>query len=249
MKNAAITTFSFLLAAVLSYPSAHAEDNEKIPFPNVFKRHLESTADSTRFSVPENAKCKGNVGRDFTSASPTDVGISASGLKRLNDALDTGSYDIRSLLVVRDCRLIFERYKEGIGREHNHTIYSVTKSVTATLVGALLMQGKLKSLDARVSDVIAKPWWIRDSDWEKAKRISLKNAMQMSSGLAYEHHPTNNSIYSSADRFASALSPDLEVQPGTRFKYSDGDVSVTGAMVAAAANKDLYLAAEVAPEI
>ena len=102
--------------------------------------------------------CQQAVGKDFPTASPADVGLSADLLLKLNDALDAGTFDIRSLLIVRDCKLIFERYKDGIGREHNHTIYSVTKSITATLVGALLMQGKLKSVDVTISDLMSKPW-------------------------------------------------------------------------------------------
>jgi CubicO group peptidase (beta-lactamase class C family) len=168
-----------------------------------------------------------------------EAGLSVGVLLKLNKALDDGTHDIRSLLIVRDCKLVFERYREGIGREHNHTIYSVTKSVAATLVGALLQQGKLRSVDVPIAEVVSKPRWLRESDWKKAERITLKNVMQMSSGLTYKHDQVNNPIYSlSADRLAVALSPELVADPGTRFQYSDGDVSMTGAAVAAAADTD-----------
>lgn len=193
------------------------------------------------------ADCPQAIGKDFPIASVAEVGLSAEPLLKLNEALDAGTYDIRGILVVRDCKLVFERYKEGVDRDYNHTIYSATKSVTATLVGALLMQGKLKSVDLPVAAVVSKPWWFSANDWKKAERITLKNVMQMSSGLAYKHDPTGHPIYSlSADRFAVALSPELTAEPGTRFNYSDGDVSITGAVTAAAADKDLYgLAKEV----
>ena len=185
--------------------------------------------------------CQQAVGKDFLPASPADVGLSPDRLLKLNDALDAGTYDIRSLLIVRDCKLVFERYKDGIGREHNQTIYSVTKSITATLVGALLTQGKLKSVDVTISDLMSKPWSLREDDWKKAQCITLRNVMQMSSGLAYKHDPARHPIYAlNLDRFATALSPEFIAEPGTRFNYSDGDVSLTGAMVAAAADKNLY---------
>lgn len=167
--------------------------------------------------------------------------MSADVLLKLNTLLDEGTYDVRSLLIVRDCKLVFERYGSGIGRDHNHTIYSVTKSITATLVGNLLLEGKLKSVDVPIASVVSKPFWFRDGDWKKAERITLKNAMQMSSGLAYMHDPVNNPIYNlQADRFAVALAPDQVAEPGTRFQYSDGDVTLTGAVVAAAADTNLY---------
>ena len=162
------------------------------------------------------------MGRDFLPASLEDVGLSPGPLLKLNDALDAGTYDIRSLLIVRDCKIVFERYKDGIGREHNHTIYSVTKSITATLVGALLMQGKLKSVDVTISELMSKPWWLPADDWKKAQRITLKNVMQMSSGLTYKHDPAGHPIYAlNADRFAMALSPEFIAEPGVRFNYSD----------------------------
>lgn len=185
--------------------------------------------------------CQQAVGKDFPSAPAAEVGLSAEPLLKLNDALDAATHDIRSLLIVRDCKLVFERYKDGIEREHNHAIYSVTKSITATLVGALLAQGKLKSVDVTISELMSKPSWLREDDWKKAQRITLKSVMQMSSGLAYKHDPARHPIYAlSADRFAMALSPELMAEPGTRFNYSDGDVSLTGAMVSTAADRNLY---------
>ncbi len=189
----------------------------------------------------DGGSCQSTVGKDFLPASPAEVGLSPEVLLRLNRELDEGLHDIRSLLIVRDCKLVFERYREGIGRDHNHTIYSVTKSIAATLVGALLLQGKLKSIDVSVSEVVSKPWWFRENDWKKAERITLKNVMQMSSGLVHKFDPGNNLIYaSSVDRFAVALSSKFEAEPGTRYQYSDGDASITGAVVAAATDHTLY---------
>jgi len=120
-------------------------------------------------------------------------------------------------------------------------MYSVTKSVTATLVGALLYQQTLRSIDLPVAELMQKPGSISRDDWKKAQRITLRHVMQMSSGLAYENNPTGHPIYKlSQDRFAVALSPELIAEPGTRFNYSDGDATITGAVVAAVANTNLY---------
>lgn len=185
-------------------------------------------------------RCREPVGKDLSSASPVDVGLPSEQLLKLNQVLDVGKHDVRSLLIVRDCKIVFERYKVGIGREHNHTIYSVTKSITATLVGALLNQGKLRTIEAPISELVSKPWSYPEHNWKKTQRITLKNAMQMSSGLTYKHDPAGHPIYAERDRFAFALSPEFIAEPGTRFNYSDGDASITGAVVAAAADNDLY---------
>jgi CubicO group peptidase (beta-lactamase class C family) len=185
--------------------------------------------------------CPQPVGKDFSSASVADVGMAAAPLVRLNESLDDGKYDVRSLVILRDCKLVFERYKEGIGRQHNHTLYSVTKSVSSTLVGALLHQGKLKTVDVPLAQLMSKPLFFSRSDWAKGESITLRHVMQMSSGLAYKHDPAGHPIYQqSQDRLAVALSPELVAEPGTRFNYSDGDMSITGAVIAAVADTNLY---------
>lgn len=184
--------------------------------------------------------CQAPVGRDFPAAS-LEVGALAGPLLKINEALDAGKHDFRSLLVVRNCKLIFERYKDGIGRDHNHTIYSVTKSFASTLVGALLHSGKLKSIDEPIAALLEKPPSLADEAWTANNRITLRNVMQMSSGLEYFHDPANNPIYRlKSDRLAVALATKALAEPGTKYNYSDGDASVTGAMIAAASGKDLY---------
>ncbi|MFX7836744.1 serine hydrolase, partial [Acinetobacter baumannii] len=55
--------------------------------------------------------------------------------------------DVRSLLVIKDGKLIFERYGNELGRDYNHELYSVTKFISALLVGTLVGDGKLSAQD------------------------------------------------------------------------------------------------------
>jgi len=184
--------------------------------------------------------CDTPVGKDFTSAPPSQVALSAARLDGMIDALDESKLEVRALLVLRDCKLSLERYKDGLSRQYNHSMWSVTKSFSSTLVGALLHQGKLKSVDLPIADLVPQPSRLNDNDWDKAKQISLKNVMQMSSGLNYKHDPCCHPIYDPLnDRLAFALSPPFIAPPGTRFNYSDADVSMTGAVIAAVAGNDL----------
>jgi hypothetical protein len=162
-------------------------------------------------------RCAEPIGRDLPSGSPADLALSVQRLIQLNQALDAGKHDVRALLIVRDCRLAFERYKDGLSREHNHAVYSVTKSVSATLAGILLHQGRLRSLDAPVASLVSKPLPMSQDTWKKAERITFKNVMQMSTGLDYKHDPTGHPIYAvNVDRFAVALAPGFVADPGTR---------------------------------
>jgi CubicO group peptidase (beta-lactamase class C family) len=174
------------------------------------------------------------------SAPPSQVALSSTRLASMLDALDNSKLEVRALLVMRDCKLALERYKDGLDRQYNHSMWSVTKSFSSTLVGALLYQGKLKSVDIPIADLVPQPSRLNDGDWGKAKQITLRNVMQMSSGLDYKHDPCCHPIYDPlTDRLAFALLPPLVAPPGSRFNYSDADVSMTGAVIAAVAGDDL----------
>ena len=69
---------------------------------------------------------------------------------RLADAIKSlrgKDRDIHALVVLRNCKVVVELYAENVTRDHNHAVYSVTKSVLATLIGGLLKSGRLSSLD------------------------------------------------------------------------------------------------------
>jgi CubicO group peptidase (beta-lactamase class C family) len=147
--------------------------------------------------------------------------------------------DIHALVVLRNCKLVVELYAENVTRDHNHALYSVTKSILATLIGVLLKIGRLSSLDVSVADIVAASTNLEADKLEKARRIRLKDVMSMASGLEYLSDPADHPIYGAADRFQFALGPALVHEPGKRYNYSDGDASIAGAVVAAAAGRDL----------
>jgi CubicO group peptidase (beta-lactamase class C family) len=159
----------------------------------------------------------------------------AEAIKSLRDK----DRDIHALVVLRNCRVVVELYAENVTRDHNHALYSFTKSILATLVGVLLKSGKLSSLDVPVADIIAASTKLEGHKLEKARRIRLRDVMSMSSGLEYHDNPTSHPIYGAADRLQFALDPALVHEPGQRYNYSNGDASIAGAVVAAAAGKDL----------
>jgi CubicO group peptidase (beta-lactamase class C family) len=184
--------------------------------------------------------CSQKIEKDFPESRSLPSALEEH-LLHLNQTLDSSKHDIRALLVLKNCELIFERYKEGVGREHNHAVYSVTKSIASTLVGNLLAQGKIKAIDTSLNVLMSKPFGFSSDKWSKAERISLKNVMQMSSGLHYQHDPAGHPIYDMReDRLSVALTPEFVANPGTKFYYSDGDATLTGAVIAASANQNLY---------
>src|SRR5204863_83272 len=71
---------------------------------------------------------------------------------------DSGAFmkanKVSGLLVIKNGKIVLERYGLGRTEKDRWVSFSVTKSVTSTLVGAAIKDGTIKSLDARVTDYI-----------------------------------------------------------------------------------------------
>jgi CubicO group peptidase (beta-lactamase class C family) len=186
------------------------------------------------------------VGQDIPWGSLAAGNVDPAVLAAINDTIDAGRYDVRALLVVRDCKLVFERYKTGLSRDHSHTTYSVTKSFVTTIAGHLEMGGALRSLDLPITSLVRRPPAASDDLWRKAERITLRHALGMTSGLLFRNDPELNSgLYrAESDRLYEALKSPLANEPGTVFNYSDGDASLYGAAVASAGDADLLALAQ-----
>ena len=127
--------------------------------------------------------------------------------------------DVRSLLVVKDGKLIFERYGDGLGRDFNYELYSVTKTMTALTFSILADQGKIKPSDKAAS-------WILKTHPEFAEAvndkqdITLENLMSMSSGLLYKQVEGTDPLYFTApNRLQVALTTTPRIPPATEFEY------------------------------
>jgi CubicO group peptidase (beta-lactamase class C family) len=96
---------------------------------------------------------------DWPVASPESQGINKAALDGLLDAakiLDVSKslHTLRSVVVVRNGFLIDERYYDKSNISTLRYIASVTKSVTSILVGIALEQGKIRSLDQTVGELL-----------------------------------------------------------------------------------------------
>lgn len=192
------------------------------------------------YANADEGHCNSAIDEDIPSAAPLTEGVSSERLLGLLKQLDDGKFEIRGLVIMRDCQIVLERYKNGIGRNHNHAMYSVTKSISSTLVAALMHQQKLKDVDIPITTLIKKPSGPRDDDWHKLDHVTLKNVMQMGSGFDYKHDPSGNPIYDpKQDRVDAVLRQSFIAEPGTRFNYSDADAVLTGTVIAGIADTSL----------
>jgi CubicO group peptidase (beta-lactamase class C family) len=135
----------------------------------------------------------------------------------LDDAAMTGP-GMRAVVVVRNGAIIGERYAEGFTPQTPLLGWSMTKTVTAMLVGELVKQGKL---DPASTGLFA-PW----AGDERAK-ISLADLLAMESGLKWNEgygdvSDVTRMLFLTADMKSLPESQPAESAPGEAFVYSSG---------------------------
>lgn len=130
--------------------------------------------------------------------------------------------ETRAVIVYQDGRSVYERYAPGYGPGNRFVSWSMAKSITATLVGELVSDGKLAlDLPAPV------PAWTKTPGDPRAK-ITLRQLLNMESGLRHiessppEDADTNRGLFSdkSGDIAGYAVTAQLAYPPGTHWQYS-----------------------------
>jgi CubicO group peptidase (beta-lactamase class C family) len=154
------------------------------------------------------------------------------------------AYRVSGLLVLKDGKIVLEKY--GLGRKPSDrwTSFSVAKSVTSTLVGAAIQDGKIKSLNAPVTDYIPE---LKGSAYEG---VSVRQMLMMSSGVKWnEDYVDPNSDVARAGQ--SVLEPGVnpmvsylrrlprDKPPGSTFHYNTGETDLVGVLVSKATGEGL----------
>jgi CubicO group peptidase (beta-lactamase class C family) len=120
------------------------------------------------------------------------------------------------LIIVKDGKIVVERYRPGFGIYSGYRTWSTAKSISATLMGIAAKQGLL-NLDEPASI----PEWSYPGDPRQA--ITYKHLLWMSSGLFSGGDNTYSVYFGGQDVVSAVTSTHLEAAPGTRWKYANND--------------------------
>ena len=121
-----------------------------------------------------------------------------------------------SVLVIRNGKIIAERYRPGFGVHSGYRTWSTSKSIAAALMAIAARQGILN-----LDDPVAIPEWAYPGDPRQA--ITYKHLLWMSSGLSSGGANTYSVYFGGEDVVSAVTTTHLEVAPGTRWKYANND--------------------------
>ncbi|MCX7110248.1 MAG: serine hydrolase [Proteobacteria bacterium] len=136
----------------------------------------------------------------------------------------------RAVVILRDGRIVAERYAPGFDQDMPLPGWSMAKGVVNALVGILVGRGKL-NLDAPA----AVPEWQGIDD--PRREITLDQLMRMTSGLEFTEK-SNNPLYdltkmllTTPDSAAYAANKPLHAKPGTHWRYASGTTNIISRII------------------
>ena len=135
----------------------------------------------------------------------------------LDDPAMTGP-GMRAVVVVHNGRIVGERYGDGFDATTPLLGWSMTKTVTAAIIGTLVREGRL---DVDRDDLFEA--WSTD----ERSTITVADLMAMASGLAFNEDygdvtDVTRMLYLEPDMAEFALDKPLDAETGTTFNYSSG---------------------------
>jgi CubicO group peptidase (beta-lactamase class C family) len=111
----------------------------------------------------------------WRTSTPEAQGLSSADLAKAFDFIAKEQINIHSLLVIRNGYLLLEAHFYPNTRDDLHDICSCTKSVSSTLVGIALDQGKIRSVKENLTELF--PGRQLQNDSAGKRRITLEHLL------------------------------------------------------------------------
>jgi len=167
----------------------------------------------------------------WVRVTPEDAGFDT---KKLNEVIsETKALDSACMVVVKDGKLVVEKYWRGETPDTKRPAFSVKKSVGSTLVGIAQDDGDL-DINQRASQYI-KQW--RNTDSEK---VTIRNLLANDSGREWNVQLDYGKLFSVENRTEFAISLGQMAQPGEVWAYNNAAIQTLDRVLLEATGKRPY---------
>lgn len=156
-------------------------------------------------------------------STPEAQGVSSEALHMFVESLGTDIEGLHSIMVVLHGHVVAEGWWAPYSAEHNHVLYSLSKSFTSTAVGLAVAEGKL-SIDHQVGGFFPDAMPTEASNNLKSMRV--RDLLTMTTG--HQDEPSAAPDVVSPESFLAQEVPHL---PGTHFKYNTAATFMQSAIV------------------
>jgi CubicO group peptidase (beta-lactamase class C family) len=161
---------------------------------------------------------------------PAEIALGEGAPQPLEDLL--AGNDTIAFLVIKDDVILLESYYQDHGPNSLSQVFSVSKSVTATLVGVAIRDGIFASTSERVTDYAPE---LAASGWDG---VTIRDLLTMTSGSDYLENDNPFGIHVILNYTpvleAKILGFGMQDEPGSVFRYKSGDNAVLALMLSRA---------------
>lgn len=166
---------------------------------------------------------------DWPVADPDDHGLDAAALDDLADYFE--SINSTCTAIVKDGYLVDSRYWGGTTVDTNQEVWSISKSVTSTLIGIAQDEGLL-DIDDPASDYI--------EEWRGTPSgdLTIRNLVSNDSGLHYSQ-PSESGLVAADDQTAYGIARDQQYPPGMHWDYNSSAIQTLEAVLESATGESV----------
>jgi CubicO group peptidase (beta-lactamase class C family) len=154
---------------------------------------------------------------------PAAAGLDAAALEQMAATAERAGSEC--LVVTKDGAIVGEWYWDGFDAETEREVFSVTKSITATLVGIAQDRGLL-DIDDRASDYI--------DEWKgtPSEGVTIRNLVSNDSGRYHDFDTDYVQMAGRApDKTAFSIGLSQQVEPGTTWVYNNAAIQTLDAVL------------------
>ncbi|HET9224964.1 MAG TPA: serine hydrolase [Roseiflexaceae bacterium] len=166
----------------------------------------------------------------WRTSPPEAQGMDPQQLAGLLQVIQQEHLNLHSLLIIRNGYIVSESYFQSYTEQTPHELYSVTKSVVATLVGIAIDKRSIDDVNQPLGGFF--PNYIFQHPDERKDAIRLEHVLTMRTGLDWqEQDSTFRQMYQSRDWVQFMLNLPMREPPGQQFRYCSGCSHLLSAIV------------------
>ncbi|MBR3597282.1 MAG: serine hydrolase [Clostridia bacterium] len=157
-------------------------------------------------------------------SSPEKAGVSGKIINEFMDAIESTGIEIHSFMVIRHGKVAAECFRAPFTPNRPHTMYSISKTVTATAIG-IAIDENLLSLDDKVRDFF--PEITEKIKDERLNRLLVRHLLTMTSGK-------DPSVFADKTKGSWAeyfFKAPWYNEPGEEFKYINENIYILSAII------------------
>ena len=169
---------------------------------------------------------------DWRMSTPEEQGMDSAALARLLEVMVRDRVPFDSLLVIRHGNVVLDASVPPFDSRTQHAMYSVTKSVIATLVGIAIDQGLVEGVHQSIWDFF--PCEATANMDERKADITVQDLLTQRSGLGFRAGHRSDHYWLGEDDQSWVqyiLDRPMSAQPGTTFDYEEGNPHLLSAII------------------